>query len=132
MLCVQDLRGGQERDLVAVFHGHERSFECDDGLAGAYIALQQAAHRARLAHVADDLAQNALLRGRRLEGQHLFQRFPHVFAGHKGRAFALAHPPPLQLQAEFQVPQLLKDEPAVRRGIGVLQVGKGRVRGREE
>ena len=44
MLRGEDLRGRHQRGLVAVFDGHEHGLQGDDGLAGADVALQQAAH----------------------------------------------------------------------------------------
>ena len=120
----KDLGGRHQGHLVAVFDGHQRGFKRDDGLAGAHVALQQPAHGPRLAHVADDLAKDPLLRGRGLEGQNLLQRFPHVLVGGEGRALALAQPPAFQLQTEFQVPELFKDQPAMRGRHGGLQVGE--------
>ncbi len=51
VLCGEDLRGGHERDLVAVLDGDERGLHRDDRLAGADIALQEAAHGLGAAHV---------------------------------------------------------------------------------
>ena len=66
----EDFGGRHQRGLIAVFDGHQHGLQRDDGLAGAYVALQQAAHGARLAHVGDDLAEGSLLRGGGMEGQH--------------------------------------------------------------
>ncbi len=75
MLRGEDLGGRHERGLVAVLHGDEHGLQRDDGLAGADVALQQAAHGAGLAHVGNDLAEGALLRGGGMEGQNFADGF---------------------------------------------------------
>ena len=64
---------------------------------------------------ADDLAQHPLLRRRRMKRQHLLHRLAHLRVRNKRRAHPLPHPPPLQLQPQLQVEELLKDQPPVRR-----------------
>ena len=90
MLRGEDFGGGHHGDLVAVFDGDERGLEGDDGLAGADVALQQAAHGAGAAHVGDDFAEDALLRGGGLEGEHLLEGFADLVVGDEGGALALA------------------------------------------
>ena len=71
MLRGEDFRGGHQRDLRAVLDGHQRGLHGHDGFAGTDIALQQAAHGLRAAHVGDDLPEHAFLRGGGVKGQHL-------------------------------------------------------------
>ena len=121
----EDLGGRHEGGLVTVFHGDQHGLQRDDGFARADVALQQAAHRARSAHVGDDLAQSTLLRGRRMKGQHLAKRFAHLVGGGEGDAGALAQAAALELQAELEEEQLLEDEAAVSRGRVGLELGEG-------
>ena len=69
----------------------------------------------RRAHVGDNLAQRALLRGGGMEGQHLADRLAHLVGGRKGDAGAFAHAAALEFQAQLEKEQLFKDQAAVRR-----------------
>ncbi len=127
----EDLGGGHHGDLEAVFDGDEGGLEGDDGLAGADVALQEAAHGARFAHVGDDFAENALLGVGGLEGEHLLEGGADVFAGGEGGALALAELLAFEFEAEFEVPELFEDEAAVGGGAGFLELADGCVGGRE-
>ena len=132
----EDLGGCHERGLAAVLHGDDGGLHGDDRLAGADIALQQAAHGLRAAHVCDDLAEDALLRGGGMEGEHMLDGLAHGWAGGEGCADALPHAAALEREAEFEVEELLEDEPPVRGGGGTHQLdhrcaGLGEVDGAE-
>ena len=75
MLRGEDLRGRHQRHLRAVLDRDQRGLHGDDGLAGANVALQQAAHGLGLAHVGDDLGEHALLRGGGMKRKDLFEGF---------------------------------------------------------
>ena len=116
MLRGEDLGGRHQRGLVAVLDGDERGLHGDDGLAGADVALEEAAHGLGAAHVGDDLAEDALLRGGGMEGQDLLDGFADGWAGGEGGADALAHTAAFEFEAEFEVEELFEDEALVRRG----------------
>ena len=78
MLRRQNFRGRHQRDLVAVLDGDDRSLERDDRLAGADVALQQAAHGRRLGHVGGNLLQHALLRSRGMKRQNALDGGAHA------------------------------------------------------
>ena len=125
VLCGEDLGGGHEGDLVAVLDGDERGLEGDDGLAGADVALQQAAHGLGAAHVGDDLAEHAFLRGGGFEGEHLFEGGADGVVGGEGDAGALAQTAALEFEAELEVEELLEDEAAVRGSARGDELGHG-------
>ncbi len=81
--------------------------------SGAYIALQQAAHGVGLAHVGDDFAKGALLRGGGMERQDFADGFADFVGGGEADAVAFAHAAALELEAEFEEEQFLKDEAAM-------------------
>ena len=56
MLRRQDLRGRQHRYLIPVLDGDHRRLRRHDGLATAYVALQQPVHRPRRFHILRDFA----------------------------------------------------------------------------
>ena len=126
MLRGEDFRGRHERDLRAVLDGDERGLHGDDGLAGADVALQEAAHGLGAAHVGDDLGEDAFLRGGGMEGKDLLEGFADGGAGGEGGADALAHAAAFEFEAEFEVEELFEDEAAVRGGGGGHQVEHGR------
>ena len=126
MLRGENLRGRHERGLVAVFHGDEHGLERDDRFARAHIALQQAAHGAGLAHVADDFAERPLLRGRGMEGKHLANGLAHLVVGGEGDAVALFHAAALEFETEFEEEELLEDQAAMSRGGEALQLRERR------
>ncbi len=86
----EDFGGGHESYLVAVFDGDECGLEGDDGLAGAYVALEEAAHGLLAAHVGDDLAEDTFLGGGGLEGEDLFEGFADGVVGDEGGSGSLA------------------------------------------
>src|SRR6202012_3503772 len=96
--------------------GDERGLERDDGLAGADVALQKAAHGTRLAHVVHDFAEDAFLRGGGLEGKDLFECGPDLIVGSEGGPVTFAEAAAFELEAELEVEELFKDEAAVRGG----------------
>ena len=55
MLPGEDFRGGHEHGLVSVGHGQQHRVQGHDRLAAAHVALQEAVHRPRPAHVGPDL-----------------------------------------------------------------------------
>ena len=115
MLRGEDLCGGHQCGLIAVFDGDERSLHGYDCLAGADVALQQAAHRLGAAHVGCDLSEDPLLGGGGMEREHLLDCFAYVIVGRKRCADALAHAAALQLEAEFKVEELFEYEAAMCR-----------------
>ena len=126
MLRGEDFGGRHQRGLGAVLDGDQRGLHGDDGFAGADIALQQAAHGLGAAHVGDDLAEDAFLRGGGMEGQDLLDGLADGGAGGEGGADALAHAAAFEFEAEFEVEEFFEDEAAVRRGGGGHQVEHGR------
>ena len=131
MLGGQDFGGRHEGGLVAVLHGDEHGLQRDDGLAGADIALEEAAHGVGLLHVGDDFAQGAFLRGGGVEGEDLADGFADLVAGLEGDAGALAEAAAFELEAEFEEEELFEDEAAVGGGGPVLELGHGCAFGRE-
>ena len=82
MLGGEDFRGRHESGLVPVFYGYERGLHGDDGLAGADIALEEAAHGlGGLRMSCDDLREDALLGGGGVEGEDLLEGFTDLGAG---------------------------------------------------
>ena len=122
----EDFGGRHQRGLGAVFDGDQRGLHGDDGFAGADVALQQAAHGLGLAHVGDDFAEDAFLRGGGMEGKDLLDGLADGGAGGEGGADALAHAAAFEFEAEFEVEELLEDEAAVRGGGGGHQFQHGR------
>ncbi len=55
MLPGEDFRGGHEHGLISMGHGQQHRIEGHDRLAAAHVALQEAVHRQRPAHVGPDL-----------------------------------------------------------------------------
>ena len=131
MLGGEDLGWRHEGGLVAVFDGDECGLEGDDGFAGAYVALQQAAHGLGAAHVGDDFAEDAFLRGGGFEGEDLFEGFADLVVGDEGGAVAVAEPAAFEFEAEFEVEELFEDEAAVGGGAGGHEVGHGGAGGGE-
>ncbi len=115
MLRRQNLRRRHQRHLVPILNRHQRRLHRNDRLTRTHITLQQTTHRLRPAHIARNLSQHPLLRRRRMKRKHLLDRLTHLHIRHKRRALALPHPPPLQLQPQLQIKQLLKDQPAMPR-----------------
>ena len=74
VLFGEDLGGGHHGGLVPSFDGQQHGEEGDQGLPGAHIALEHAAHAARGRHVGVDLAQCGDLAARQLERQASVQR----------------------------------------------------------
>ena len=131
MLCRQNLRGRHQRRLVSVFHGHQHGLQRHNGLARPHIALQQAAHGARLAHVGHNLAQAALLRRRGMKRQYLADGLAHFVRGRERNAHPVPHPPPLQFQPQFEKKQLFENQPAMGGRPRRLQLRHGRAFSRE-
>ena len=77
MLLGENLGRRHQRDLVAILHGDDGSFEGDDCFARADVPLQQAAHGKRFFHVRGNLFEHTLLRVRGMEGQDFFDSFAH-------------------------------------------------------
>src|SRR6185312_6555224 len=69
MLRGQYLRGGHQRDLVAVFNRDDGGLQRNNRLTRAYVALQQATHWRRLLHVSRNFFENSLLSGSGMERQ---------------------------------------------------------------
>jgi len=88
VLCGEDFGGGHHRYLVAVFDGYQGGLQRDDGFAGAYVSLQEAAHGLGGAHVGDDFAEDSLLGGGGFEGEDLFEGFADVVVCGEGGAGA--------------------------------------------
>ena len=131
MLRCQNLRRGHQRGLIAVFYRDQHRLDGDDGLAGAHIALQQAAHRRRPAHVRGNLSQRLLLRAGGVKRQYLPQRGAHPVVRRKRYAGLLPRLTPLQLQSQFQKEQLFKDQTLLRRCLAGGEHRHGRAGRRE-
>ena len=78
MLRGKNLGRRHQRDLVAVLYRDDSGLQRDDGLAGADIALQQAAHGRGLGHVVGNLLQHALLRGGGMKRQDALDGGAHA------------------------------------------------------
>src|ERR1051325_11912482 len=100
MLRGENLGRRHERRLVSALDSNDRRLEGHDGLARADVALQQTAHRDRLAHVVDDLLQDLLLCSRRMEWQDLLDRRTDAVVDREGDAWDGAHLAALKLQPE--------------------------------
>src|SRR6202007_895826 len=85
MLHGENLRGGHECSLRAVFDGDDRGLEGDDGFAAADVALEETIHRGGLFEVGGDFGENALLRRGGLEREDALEGFADgVFAEAEG------------------------------------------------
>jgi hypothetical protein len=113
MLRGQNLRGRHQGCLVAVFHGHQHGLQRDDGLAGAYIPLEQTAHGAGAAHIGHDLAEGTFLRFCGMEGKHFADGFADLVGGSEADAHPLPHAPALEFEAQFEEEEFFEDEAAV-------------------
>ncbi len=69
VLLGQDLGGGHQRCLCAGGHGQSHRRCCHDGLARAYVSLQESVHWPVRAQIGDDLSQRPLLGAGQFEGQ---------------------------------------------------------------
>ncbi len=94
----EDLGGRHQCGLIAILDGDEHRLQSHDGLARADVALQQAAHRAWLFHILDDLCEGTLLRCGGMEGQHFTQRRTHLLIRCKRDTGPLPGLSPLDLQ----------------------------------
>ena len=125
----EDFGGRQHGHLVTVFDGDHGGFGCYDSLAAADVALQQAIHGMRLAHVGGDLLNHALLRAGGLERQHPLDALAHAFVDFECDAGDRARFGALQRHAALEPEELLEDQAELRRrakGIEQAQVGIGR------
>jgi hypothetical protein len=122
MLRCENFSGRHECGLVAIFDGDQHGLERHDGFAGADIALQEAAHGVRLAHVGNDFAEGAFLCGCGVERQHLADGLAHLVGGGEGDAGALAHAAALEFETKLEEEQLLEDEAAMSRRAECLQL----------
>ena len=113
MLGGKNLSWSHECGLVAVFDGDEGGLHRNDRFAGAYVALQEAAHGLGLAHVADDLAEDAFLRDGGVEGQDLLDRFADLQTGGEDSSGAFAHATAFEFEAEFEVEEFFEDQAAM-------------------
>ena len=122
VLFGQDLRGGHERGLGTVFHRHHHGQESHQGLARAHVALHEAVHGVRRAHVVGDLPEHALLGAREGKGQDLLHRLPRLWRDLEGRALA-AHPQRglARGEAELEQEELLEDQSEMSRIAGRVQ-----------
>ena len=123
MLLCEDFGGRHQRDLVSVFYGDDGGLEGDDGLARAYVALQQAAHGKRFFHVGRDFLEHPFLRVRRMEWENLLD-------GGAGAIIQLNAIPGLcflfatfKLKSQLEQKQLLENEANMSQGaeIGDLE-----------
>ena len=114
MLGRQNLGRRHQRGLQAVPNHIVAQRRGDGRLAAADVALNQPVHRVRALHVAHRVADGALLRAGQRKGEQRAERRGVVVAD-RVRVFPRARPADLH-HAELQHEQLLKDEPAPRRG----------------
>ena len=66
-----------------------------------------------------------------MEGKHLANGLAHLVVGGEGDALALLHAPPFELESQLKKEQLFKNEPAMSRGRGTLQLSERRALKRE-
>lgn len=121
----EDLCRCHESDLIAVFDGDEGGLDGDDGLARAHVALEEATHGLRPAHVSDDFAEDAFLRSGGVEGKDLLEGAADGVICNERSALSLAKAAALELEAKLKEEELLKDEAAVGRGRGGDEVQHG-------
>ena len=69
MLPGEDFRGGHEHGLLSVGHGQQHPVQGHDGLAAAHVALQEAVHGPRSAHVGPDFGNRLPLARGQLKGE---------------------------------------------------------------
>ena len=84
MLLGENLSRRHERDLIAVFHRNDGSFEGHNRLARAHVTLKEAAHGGRFFHVRGNFFQYTLLRFGGMEGQNFLDSFAHASFERKG------------------------------------------------
>ena len=77
MLLGENLSRCHERDLIAIFHGDDGSFESHNCFAGADVALQQTAHGKRFLHVRGNFFEHTFLCFGGMEGQNFLDSFAH-------------------------------------------------------
>ena len=133
VLFGQHLGRHHQRALVPALHGGEQRGQRHDGLARAHVALEQAVHRERARHVGHDDGEGAALGRRQLVGQR-GQEARHQRVGHAAGDLAGRHVvmqgagvhlegAPAQHQRELGAEQLVEDEPAPRRVLGLEGLG---------
>lgn len=110
VLGSQQLRGGHQCRLIAIFHRLDHGAQGHHGLAGAHIPLQEPVHGPAGAEVPGDLRKGPLLGARQSEGQRIKKRLgnglgagvaaagtsmlPHKFQPHGKQKKLLKHQPP--------------------------------------
>ena len=109
MLPGQNLRGGHQRRLAAVFHREVHAGGGHHGLAAAHVPLTKAVHGPAGGHVPQGLLHTSALGLRQGEGERAVKR-PHV---HGAEGLHLHGPPPLPQppEAQGEEEQLLKGQP---------------------
>ena len=105
----QDLRGGHQCRLAAVFHHEVHACGSHHGLAGAHVPLAQAVHGGAGAHIREGFLHTAALCIRQGKGQGAVKALHiHVAAGGHGDHFPAAAQ---ALEADGEEKQLLKGQP---------------------
>ena len=109
MLLGQDLRGGHQGRLTAVFYGVIHAGGGHHGLAGAHVPLAQAVHGRAGGHIRQGFIYAPALGGSQCKGKSLVKNL-HVHGGAGGDGYR--HPALSQaLEADGEEEQLLKGQP---------------------
>src|SRR5437660_1537947 len=124
MLLRQDLSRRHQSDLVSIFDGDNSRLERDNRLAGSDIPLQQPAHRKGLLQISDNFFQYAFLRGGGMKRQDFFDRFACTGADLEGNARTRSLFAPLELKAELDKEEFVKDQPDMRGCARRLKIAK--------
>ena len=115
MLLRQDLSRRHQSDLVSIFDGDNSRLEGDNRLAGSDIPLQQPAHREGRLQISDNFFQYAFLCGGGMKRQDFFDRFACTGADLEGNSRTRSLFAPLELKAELDKEEFVKDQTDVRR-----------------
>ena len=110
MLLGEDLGGSHQRGLASGIDGQQHCGHGHEGFTGAYIALQQAVHGFRAAHVGCDFMDRALLGTCQIEGQAVIEGGEQVgaLAKHAATALVVQRAPPGDVELDGE--KLLQGE----------------------
>ena len=110
------LRRRDQHALVTGLRGAHQAVQGDDRLAGAHVALQQAAHRLRLSEIRLELVERRQLVRRQLEREPVEERVRELAGRRQRRRLGAGLLLPLvQQQADLHEQEFLEHQPLARR-----------------
>src|SRR5438874_7117236 len=89
MLLREKLGGRHERRLISILHREQRGEHSDNRLSTSDVALKQAMHFSRTAHVGENFPQRGVLRARELVRQTRLERARELALVLKSDSFSL-------------------------------------------